>query len=230
MAFTFKGTYTKNRGDQAAAGTVEILSKRGVSLATATLDENGSYEEVISAQEGEVTVVETITGVAARSYPVSVSRGSTTDTSRDVGYVGPSAGGGGGVSPMAAAFTTEEIDDPIGGGTMTAIIFPAEQTALAIKMAGDDYPRIILGSDSSDGIVMGDGTFDPYGASGAFVGFGAGLRLQSPAANPTEVKGGFRAPYGIGNVGGGLQVKSPDGTWHRILVADDGTVSTDVVA
>lgn len=93
MAFTFKGTYTKNRGDQAAAGSVEILSKRGVSLADEELDENGSYEVAIDAQEGEVTVVETITGVVARSYPVSVSRGSTTDTSRDIGYVGPSAGG-----------------------------------------------------------------------------------------------------------------------------------------
>lgn len=90
MAFTFKGTYTKNRGDQAAAGSVEILSKRGVSLADEDLDANGSYEVAIDAQEGEVTVVETITGVVARSYQVSVSRGSTTDTSRDIGYVGQS--------------------------------------------------------------------------------------------------------------------------------------------
>lgn len=94
MAFTFKGTYTKNRGDAVAAGTVDIVSKRGVTLDTATLDENGSYELVISAEEGEVTVVETLDGVEARSYPVSVSRGSTTDTSRDIGYVGPAAQSG----------------------------------------------------------------------------------------------------------------------------------------
>lgn len=91
MAFTIKGTYTKNRGDQAAAGTVEVFSKRGVSLDEATLDENGSYELTIDAQEGEVKVVETITGVEERSYEVSVSRGSITDTSRDIGYVGPEA-------------------------------------------------------------------------------------------------------------------------------------------
>lgn len=93
MAFTFKGTYTKNRGDEVAAGTVDIVSKRGVTLDTATLDENGSYELVLSAQEGEVTVIETLEGVVARSYPVSVSRGSTTDTSRDIGYVGPTQSG-----------------------------------------------------------------------------------------------------------------------------------------
>lgn len=93
MAFTFKGTYTKNRGDAVATGTVGIFTKRGVEIDTATLDENGSYELELDAQEGEVTVVETLDGVPVNRFPAGVSRGSTTDTSRDIGYVGPAQSG-----------------------------------------------------------------------------------------------------------------------------------------
>jgi len=92
VAFTFKGTYTQNGGDDAAAGTVAVY-KRGtaVALDTATLDATGSYELIISAEEGEMKVVETMTGVAVRTYEASVSRGSVTDTSRDIGTVGAPA-------------------------------------------------------------------------------------------------------------------------------------------
>ncbi len=112
MSFTIKGTYTKNRGDQAASGTVEVFSKRGVSLDDATLDEDGSYSLTIDAEEGEIRIVETLDGVEERSYPVSVSRGSTTDTSRDIGYIGPVAQSGASVSPVdrLSLFKTPTVD------------------------------------------------------------------------------------------------------------------------
>jgi hypothetical protein len=98
VAFTFQGTYTQNRGDQAAVGTVQVVQADGTT-STATLDEGGSYSLVVNAEEGLVTVVETFDGVLTRVYSVGVSRGSTTDTSRDIGYLGPVAQSGASVLP-----------------------------------------------------------------------------------------------------------------------------------
>lgn len=229
MAFTFKGTYTKNRGDAVAAGTVDIVSKRGATLDTATLDENGSYELVISAEEGEVTVVETLDGVEARSYPVSVSRGSTTDTSRDIGYVGPAAqsGASGGLSP-ATPVTTTTMDNPVAGGDMTVLVFPADTAALAIAIEGDEFPRWVLTSDPADGLFLTDGTFDMYDGPGI---------TRNPSFNCVSATKGSGGMFGfqtngdlfVDGIGAGVVQHSPDGTAYRLKVANDGTLSTEVV-
>lgn len=189
MAFTFKGTYTKNRGDQVASGTVEIFSHRGVSLDSATLDENGSYELVLSAQEGEVKVVETLDGVEERSYPVSVSRGSTTDTSRDIGYVGPSAQSGASVpdfSEVTPGFALVVLQDPEpADATFTVSLAPASSAdggTWTLSYGGDTSAAIDWDDDDS---VVAIGAMPSIGEDNIFmtttgtINDGFGLHFQA---------------------------------------------------
>src|SRR5437870_2805706 len=71
---------------------------------------------------------------------------------------------------MATGFTTEEVPDPVrgDGSTMTCLVFPTNQSALAIKVEGDEYPRWVLASDSVDGFYCGDGTYDPYNSGPSY--------------------------------------------------------------
>lgn len=165
MAFTFRGTYTKNRGDAPATGTVEIFSKRGVSLDSAELDENGSYELEIDAQEGEVKVVETFDGVEERSYPVSVSRNSVTDTSRDIGYLGPAAAAvasvaaevavtpAGGIAATDVQAALEELDTD---KATTASVDAKADALVAANIQTDDYTLVL--SDANKVVEMDKGT------------------------------------------------------------------------
>lgn len=197
MAFTFKGTYTKNRGDAVAAGTVDIVSKRGVTLDTATLDENGSYELVISAEEGEVTVVETLDGVEARSYPVSVSRGSTTDTSRDIGYVGPAAQSG--ASDLSAY----------------------EGEVISLTSMGEDGVTITA---HGDGVIAQMQTLDEAEThgSGVIVEIGAITVAANDANSQVTVQAGGAGgsvTVSAGGAGGSVALSSGAG---QVLVDDDG--------
>jgi hypothetical protein len=89
-----------------------------------------------------------------------------------------SGGGGGGgnttaqvaasgkVLPVADAtgvtVDTTTYDDTIkGSGKLTTLVFPAAQGAVAFAIAGDAFPRWLLASDDTYGILFGDGTSDP---------------------------------------------------------------------
>jgi hypothetical protein len=76
--------------------------------------------------------------------------------------------------------TIQEMTDPVAGGTMKVLSFPADQAAIAIMIDGDAFPRWLIPSDATDGLYFGDGTYDPY-AEGGFIAAGAGdLRIAAP--------------------------------------------------
>lgn len=78
--------------------------------------------------------------------------------------------------------TIQEMTDPVGGGTMKVVSFPADQAAIAIMVDGDAYPRWIFASDSTDGLYMGDGTYDPYN-DGAYIAVFGDLRIGAPSGD-----------------------------------------------
>lgn len=71
-------------------------------------------------------------------------------------------------------------DDTIkGSGKLTTLVFPSDQGALAIAIAGDAFPRWIIGANPENaGISMSDGTTDPY-ATLNFAGVESRLAWQT---------------------------------------------------
>lgn len=57
---------------------------------------------------------------------------------------------------------TTTYDDTIkGSGKLTTLVFPADAGGLAIALAGDAFPRWLLGADAANyGLTFGDGTVD----------------------------------------------------------------------
>lgn len=131
-----------------------------------------------------------------------------------------SGGGGGGggnttaqvvasgkVIPVADAVgvtvdTTTYNDTIKGSGKLTTLVFPADAGAIAIALAGDVYPRWIMGADPSDwGLLMCDGTSDPTGARGIqYQWSGAsllsiGAEILASAAGSAGATGG--TPYHV---------------------------------
>jgi len=87
--------------------------------------------------------------------------------------------------------TTTYNDTIKGSGKLTTLVFPGEQGALAIAIAGDAFPRFILSSDISDyGLVIGDGSAEPTNGpsiSGSNTvlrlgGNASAIQLQKPTA------------------------------------------------
>lgn len=119
----FSGTYTQNQGEAVAAGTVAITPYRQ-STTTATLDASGHYSATIAAA-GVFTVVETLTGVAVRTYKVNGIDGAVVDTGRDIGTV--LGGSGGSIPPDTFA------DNPTPGTPKTAVVTSGAQTIAGLK-------------------------------------------------------------------------------------------------
>jgi hypothetical protein len=81
------------------------------------------------------------------------------------------AGGGGGVTPgtvlpvadpAGVTLDTTTYDNTVTGeGKLTTLVFPQDTGQVAIAVAGDDFPRVLL-ADITDGWYFGDGTADPY--------------------------------------------------------------------
>lgn len=126
MAITVQGTYTQNNGDQPAAGTVRATHIDGTT-AIATLDVAGAYTFTLATTAGTVTIVETITGLAVRTYTSGVANGATIDTSRDVGRV---------------AFDTPQLAGPLGFFGATPI---AKPTGVAVTAAAVHAALVSLG-------------------------------------------------------------------------------------
>ncbi len=88
--------------------------------------------------------------------------------------------------------TTTYNDTVKGSGKLTTLVFPAEQGAIAIAVAGDAFPRFLLTADPIDaGICMGDGTVDPY-LSGTFVS-ASSAPLSGLRGSPAD--GGSAVPH-----------------------------------
>jgi hypothetical protein len=136
-----------------------------------------------------------------------------------------------GPSVAATDFTTETVPDPIRGGdaTMQCLVLPADQPVLAVKVAGDAFPRWVLSGHGS--LALGDGTFDPVdnGAnlSSSTNGSDTDLYMTSGGAGIVNVNADLRMGYSHGY---GLILFAPDNSMHRINVANDGTLSTEPVA
>lgn len=91
-----------------------------------------------------------------------------------------------------AVDTTTYANSVRGSGHYTTLVFPADEAALAIAVTGDAFPRLVLTSDTTDGLYLGNGTFDPYSApkaalnyTGSSVGglqVGSGILLLSTGA------------------------------------------------
>jgi hypothetical protein len=77
------------------------------------------------------------------------------------------------LADTAATIDTTTYDNTVtGSGKLTTIVMPASEDGgdapvLAVAIEGDDFPRWLLLSDSTDGFYMGDGSFDPYNEGGA---------------------------------------------------------------
>jgi hypothetical protein len=120
----------------------------------------------------------------------------------------PIAGGGGGgggnttaqvvasgkVLPVAAptgvTVDTTTYDDTIkGSGKLTTLVFPADQGALAIAIAGDPFPRWLFPADAHNGLYFGDGSFDPTAS-------GTGIVASAVAGGPMLIQGNGRVVIG----------------------------------
>jgi len=128
--------------------------------------------------------------------------------------------------PAGVVIDTATYDNTItGSGKLTTVVFPGNTTAFAWAIAGDAFPRVIIGGDPEDTcLAVGDGTFDPY-AEGGIISHGGGgaLKFSGPVAIRCFTDMNFFN-------GTGVVLISPDSTKYRLKVADDGTLSTVDIA
>lgn len=98
-------------------------------------------------------------------------------------------GGSGGdalpIADPAGIVTSTVTPDPISGAdTMTVVVFPKEQAVIAVKIAGDDFPRWLLSADPTDyGLLMGDGTYDPADVNGPSISIDSSGGIEITAGN-----------------------------------------------
>lgn len=97
--------------------------------------------------------------------------------------------------------TTTYDDNVKGSGKMTTLVFPVEQSALAIAIAGDLFPRWVLSSDARDyGLLLSDGTYDPTTAGG-YINVTSDRKLQlgtgGVAGKGVSVSPGANAANGV---------------------------------
>ncbi len=140
---------------------------------------------------------------------------------------------------LATDFTVETIPDPIKGNdsTMTCLVFPQNQTALAIKVEGDAFPRWILASDSVEGLYLGDGTTDPSGGGPCVyvVTLQENPSIQALAVGNSsggvQLNGEVLVPIGdITFLGGGVVLPAPSGgVGYRVKVDSEGHLITELV-
>lgn len=169
------------------------------------------------------------------AWPSFQADGWSLDQDRNAEADSTAGGDTSGLLPIAdpTGVTIETAPNTIkGSGTYDVITFPADTVALAFKLEGDDFPRVVFPADPNDygALFMGDGTYDPLGSGPAGIWFsGYFLRSGGFSTGATTIDGvGNRITIDDSN--GGLIQRSPSGTHHRVVVADDGTLSTEVVA
>lgn len=134
--------------------------------------------------------------------------------------------------PAATSFTTTTLPNPVDGGNMTVLVFPADTAALAIAVAGDAFPRFLMTSDITDGWYFGDGTFDPYGVGPNLFASATRWTVSSPGIVGFDATNGLEV--GLSDIkiltpSAGVILISSGGTKYRITVADDGHLITTLV-
>lgn len=141
---------------------------------------------------------------------------------------------------VARNFNVVTATDPISGDSYNYLTFDVEGTVMAWGLVGDAFPRTIIAADPDDGIMMADGTVDPYNDDGASIRLNVSgqLIISAPStAYSIDSQITLSAPgvqvFGgdvyVWNVGKGFIIRSPDGNPHRIKIANDGTLSTEAV-
>lgn len=86
-----------------------------------------------------------------------------------------------------------------GSGDAQAAEFTGHTTAFAIKKASDAHPWFVIASDS-DGVYIGDGSYDPFSGGGINIypgGDGHGLHING--SGPFNITGGGDCAISAGN-------------------------------
>lgn len=153
--------------------------------------------------------------------------------------------------PTSTVVDSTTYDNGISGsGKLTTLVFPADTSALAIALDGDDYPRWVLSADATSyGILMGDGTQEPTNLGTTIVEYsmannGDGTRAASIGANGVSMTvGGPNANTGPvlsvgpplllgGSVGpamtGGTGAPSVGGNVGDLFFLQDGGAGTTI--
>jgi hypothetical protein len=229
------------RGPKPAAGAQ-------IEVASAVTDASGAWSVSLPPNTGAdfyvarlaSSLVETPFYLSpASSSPVAIADCVIVDpfAPRAVVQAAVSSSDGGGTAdalPIAdpTGVTTETAANSIkGSGTYNVVTFPADSVAVAWKLEGDAFPRLVMPVDPNDygALFMGDGTTDPLGSSGAGLWFtGRLIRSRGFSAGAITIDG-ITDILKIDDSEGGVVQSAPDGSLHRIKVANDGTLSTEVV-
>lgn len=163
-----------------------------------------------------------------REWSTAVTRGDTSSTPGRTGYarrVPPTqapAGRGAtatGFVPIAdaAGFVDQDTNPGFPGSAQISVVtLPADAPAIAVKLAGDAFPRLVIMADSANGIYLGNGA-DSLSTTFANISMDSNGLLSVGVA-------GF-AP-GIRLVGGDVEVASGD---VRFNTSGIGPVVTDSV-
>lgn len=96
---------------------------------------------------------------------------------RLAGFLVPEPGGS---QPSIPQATDGTIDDSTYPSFGRVLVVPADQNVIAIAIEGDAYPRVLITSDPSDGIYLGDGTANPFSGANIWLQSGV-LRVKGPS-------------------------------------------------
>lgn len=135
----------------------------------------------------------------------------------------------------ATPFTTTTMPNPMTAGNMTVIKLSADNPVLAIALAGDAFPRLLIPSDATDaGFYFGDGTFDLFNAGpAAFIGYSSpgtvGIGASVTVNGVTGLHTSGIAEVEVSSSGRGVILHSPNNTKYRITVDNAGVLTTTVV-
>lgn len=133
----------------------------------------------------------------------------------------PGVQSGGSESPIAVPFTIEEQANVwTGAGTIGVVTLADDDVLIAVKVAGDDFPRLYITANS---IQFGDGVLDPYNEGSAGISMINGnLALGTgPGVGSLISTGG----HDIDVEHAGVILQSPDNTRYRITVGNGGALS-----
>lgn len=135
----------------------------------------------------------------------------------------------------ATPFTVETADNPWDeGGTINVLTFPNTGAVLAVKIEGDDFPRLLWGPGLGTMLFVGDGTANPEAAgAGGTIGFAVTNDDSIPAVSTSAlVVNDVQDNWGdqiFQVAGAGPVLIAPDATRYRIKVANGGTLSAEAV-
>lgn len=115
--------------------------------------------------------------------------------------------------------TTTYDNTVTGTGKLTTLIFPVDTVGFAFALEGDAFPRLLMLSDITDGMYMGNGQFDAYDQ-------GAEIFYRGNAADGSDSQVGTFSNAGTVVAKGRLDITNGDvnvhGSGKGINVQDNG--------